>query len=91
MEWLSFVLAPTVAAIQIGVGYALVKPACASGGPAMLLTLSAVTFVAAAFGAGLGWWHRQTFVGLASAGLNVIVMILVVASTIPHFVLSPCE
>jgi predicted lysophospholipase L1 biosynthesis ABC-type transport system permease subunit len=91
MEWASFFIAPLAAAIQVGVGYALVKPACASGGPAMLLMLSAATFVAAGIGAVMGWSRRDRFIGQVSGGLNVIVMILAIASTIPHFVLSPCE
>ncbi len=93
MPWLAFFIAPAVAAVQIGVGYALVKPACAARGPAMLVTLSAVTFVIAAIGGVMGWTQRRQdrFVGTIAAGLNVLTMLLVICSTIPHFILNPCE
>ncbi len=91
MEWLSFFMAPAVAAIQVGVGYALVKPACAARGPAMLITLSAVTFLVAVIGAAIGWSYRDRFIGAVSTGLNVLTMILVVCSTIPHFMLNVCD
>jgi len=91
MEWLSFFIGPTVAAIQVGVGYALVKPACAQRGPTMLITLSAVMFVIAAIGAAMGWSQRGRFVGAVATGLNVFAMLLVIFSTIPHFILNPCE
>jgi hypothetical protein len=91
MEWLAFFLAPTVAAIQVGVGYALVKPACAAGGPLMLTTLSIAMFLVSALGAGLGWARRERFIGIVAAALNVFVILLAVFSTIPHFILHPCE
>jgi hypothetical protein len=91
IEWAAFFIAPVVAAVQIGVGYALVKPACATGGPGMLMTLSAAMAVAVAVGAVLGWTRRERFVGLVAIGLNILVMVLVIATTIPHFVLDPCR
>ena len=91
MEWLAFFIGPTVAAIQVGVGYALVKPSCANGGPVMLTTLSAVIFVAAAIGAVMGWTRRDRLIGIVAAGLNIFAMLIAIFSTIPHFILNPCE
>ena len=91
MEWVAFFLAPLAAAIQIGVGYALVKPACAAGDVTMLIMLSAGVFTASVAGAGLGWWRRMRFVGQVALGLNLIVACLAIASTIALFVLSSCE
>ena len=93
MQWVAFFIAPAVAAIQIGVGYALVKPACAAQGPAMLMTLSAAMFVIAAIGGVIGWTERQhdRFIGTVAAGLNMLTMLIVICSTIPHFILNPCE
>jgi hypothetical protein len=91
MEWLAFFIAPAVAAIQVGVGYALVKPACAAGGPLMLTMLSVAMFILAAAGAGLGWARRERFIGMVAAGLNLLVILIAIFSTIPHFILHPCE
>jgi len=91
MDWLSFFIAPTVAAIQIGVGYALVKPACASGTVTSLTMLSVAMGVLALAGTAIGWTARERFVGMVGAGLNVLVLLLIAATTISQFVLSPCE
>jgi hypothetical protein len=91
MEWVSFLLAPTVAAIQVGVGYALVKPACAGGSVAPLTTLSVVMAVAAIAGALIGWRVRGRFLGVLGAGLNILVLLLIVASTASHFIFHPCD
>jgi hypothetical protein len=107
MEWLAFVLAPVAASIQVGIGYALVKPACAAGGNAILTTLSLLTLAMSVGGAWLGWTRmqlaigasdsggraldRRWFVAALAAGFNVLVALLILTSTLPHFILSPCE
>jgi hypothetical protein len=91
MEWAAFFIAPLAAAVQIGVGYAMVKPACAGGGAAMLTALSLVMAATAIAGALMGWSRRHLFIGVVASGLNVLVLLLVIASTIPHFLLNPCE
>jgi hypothetical protein len=91
MEWVSFFIAPAVAAIQIGVGYALVKPACALGGVVLLTSLSMAMGLIAIAGMGIGWAVRERFVGLVAAGLNGLVLLLVIASTISHVLLNPCD
>jgi hypothetical protein len=55
MEWEAFFIAPAGAAIQIGVGYELVKPVCASGRPLMRLLLSAAMLAVALIGVAMGW------------------------------------
>jgi hypothetical protein len=57
----------------------------------MLTTLSVAVVLVSLVGIGLGVSRRTRFVGQVAIGLNVLVALLAVASTIPHFVLSPCE
>ena len=91
MEWLAFWLAPAAATLQVGVGYALVKPACAVGGTTVLTALSVITFAMTVAGIWLSWRRRPSFVASVALGLNLLVAVLVIAATIPHFLLSPCE
>ncbi len=89
--WTSFAIAPTVAAIQVGIGYALVKPACSSGGLASLTILSAVLAVTAGAGAYSGWLSRERFIGVLGLTLNALVVVLVFASALAPLLRSPCE
>jgi hypothetical protein len=89
--WTSFAMAPAVAAIQVGAGYALVKPACASGHVAPLLILAAGLAVTGGAGAYLGWRSRARFIGAVGATLNVLVLVLILASSLGLILESPCQ
>lgn len=89
--WASFAIAPTVAAIQVGIGYALAKPACFAGAVPSLTLLSAVLAVIAAIGAYSGWLARERFIGTLGATLNVLVLVLVFASSLAPLLKSPCD
>ena len=82
--WASFAIAPTVAAIQVGIGYALSKPACFAGAVPSLTLLSAI-------GAYSGWLARERFIGTLGAALNVLVLVLVFASSLAPLLKSPCD
>jgi len=89
--WASFAIGPTVAAIQVGIGYALAKPACFTGAVTSLTLLSAVLAVVAAVGAYLGWLARERFIGTLGMAVNVLVLVLVFASSLAPLLKSPCS
>jgi hypothetical protein len=91
MVWLSLSLAPLVAAVQVGVGYAMAKPACASGSIVSLVLLSSVLALGTVAGGYAGWRTRGRFLGTLGLALNALVLVLVIASTLAVAVKPPCE
>jgi hypothetical protein len=58
--WVALLVGPTVSALQLTVGYALVKWACAAGGEWVLALLAGVFLALALAGAALAVGHLQT-------------------------------
>jgi hypothetical protein len=107
--WLvtAFLLAPTAWALNELIGYALVKPVCASGHKLLLTGLSAGMLAVVVAGAWIGWWcltqlrsasqtggsrvDRSYFFALVTIGFNLIIGLLILVAAVPPFVLNPCE
>lgn len=89
----AFFAGPVALLIDQGLGYPLVKPACAAGTQMMLVAVSALALVVALSGAlaGRARLADRPFVATIGIGLNVLVAGFIVFATIPQFVLSPCE
>jgi hypothetical protein len=52
--WTSLALGPTAVSIDLGAGYALVKPLCGSGHPEMLRLISLAALILTAIGTAVG-------------------------------------
>jgi hypothetical protein len=103
----SFLAGPLALAIDILIGYALVKPACASGNTAMLTVVAAGAMTIAIAGLWIGWScvaraglatldggrreDRSYAMALVAVGLNAIAGLVIATSAIPHFFLQACE
>jgi hypothetical protein len=89
------------------IGYALVKPSCAAGGPEMLLAVSGVTLAIALGGAWVAWSclrklrdadptggsrvDRSHLMAVGGVSLNLLIALLIVPNAVSQFLLSPCE
>ena len=105
--WFAVLAGPAAVALNILVGYALVKWACASGHTYVLTALAALMLGLALAGAWVGWAcraeirdaneqggrivDRSYFGALVAIGLSAIAALLLIMQAYPHFVLSPCE
>ena len=100
-------LAPAAWAINEVVGYALVKPVCASGHKVLLLGLALAMFAMVSAGGWIGWSclarlrgaaiqggtriDRSYFLALVSLGFNVLIGILILTAAASVLLLNPCE
>jgi hypothetical protein len=107
MLWVALVAGPLAATIDQGLGYPLVKPSCADGSGWPLLAVSAVSLAISSLGFGLGWVSlarlrgarddgaakrdRSYFIAIVAVGFNGLIALLIVATAIPMFFLTPCE
>ena len=98
---------PTAAALNLQVGYALVKWACATRRTSVLIVLTIGALAFALGGAALGWFSlekigevneqggrtidRSYFLALVAIGFNLLLVLLTLFWAVPPFVLSPCE
>jgi len=105
--WFSVLSAPVAAGLDQGISYALVKPVCFAGAPLTLTAISgaalALVIAGALVGRGClkraagamddGGRHvdRSYFLAMIGIGFNLLVALLIVLFTVPHFILSPCE
>jgi hypothetical protein len=105
--WFALLAGPAAVALNMLVGYALVKWVCASGHKNVLTLISIGTVVLAVAGAWVAWTCRQQlrdanehggriidrsyFVAIVAMGLATINALLIVMQAFPRFVLSPCE
>ena len=105
--WVAFLAAPVAWAGDQLASYALVKPVCfadatftltAINGAALLLVIAgALTGRACLLKARGGTddgprrVDRSYFMAVVAIAFNILVALLIVFATIPHFVLSPCE
>jgi hypothetical protein len=104
--WTAFALAPLAWTVDQGLGYPLVKWACANGDRGVLLVIHAVAMVLTVTGAWLGWVlltrARQgddgggrpvdwsVFLAWLAIGLNVIVALAIVSAAVPQSVIDTC-
>ena len=105
--WFSLLAGPVAWGLDELISYAAVKPACfadarltltAINGAALLLVVAGAwtgrTCLTRAAGAredGGRQIDRSYFMAVVAIALNLLVGLLIVFATIPHFVLSPCE
>jgi hypothetical protein len=105
--WFAVLAGPIAVALNIFIGYALVKWACAGGRTYVLTVVAAFTLALAMSGAWVGWTcraqvrgatehggrviDRSYFGALVAIGLSLLNALLIVMQAYPHFVLSPCE
>jgi hypothetical protein len=105
--WFAFLSAPVAWALDEMISYAAVKPVCFAdakfaltainaGALALVIVggLTARACLSRARGAaedGARRIDRSYFMAMGAFALNVLVGLLIVFATIPHFVLSPCE
>jgi hypothetical protein len=105
--WFAVLAGPTASVVDIGAGYALVKWTCATGHKEVLTAISAAALALTMAGAWVAWTFRERlrdandqggrvvdrsyFAAVVAIGLNLLNALLILLTTFPHFVLSPCE
>jgi hypothetical protein len=105
--WFSLLSAPAAWGLDQGISYALVKPVCFANATFALTGISgaALALVVAGVLVGRGCLQRAAsgnddggrrvdrshFLAMIGIGFNLLVALLIVVATIPHFILSPCE
>jgi hypothetical protein len=105
--WFSFLAAPAAWALDELISYALVKPVCFADATMMLTAINGSALLLVIAGALVGRAcllkaqgaaddggrpvDRSHFMAIVAIAFNVLVALLIVFATIPHFVLSPCE
>jgi hypothetical protein len=81
--------------VDQGVGYPLVKVACAHGETTLLTWTStaALALAACGFWCGIRGRHpeRVRFLGTVAVGFNALVLLFVLLTAVFPFLLSPCE
>lgn len=105
--WAAFLAGPLAWTFNQGVGYAVMKPVCLGSATYLLWLIAAIALCVTLVGAWTGWrWVRRLrtanedgehgpdrtyFLAILTVAFNGLIAILIVASLIPQFVLSPCE
>jgi hypothetical protein len=105
--WTSMLAGPLAFGLNLQVGYALVKWACSREQEFLLVLVAVLALGTAAGGAWLGWScltklrdadeqggrliDRSYFMAVVAIGLNLLLMLQILASAFPTIVLSPCE
>ena len=105
--WFALLSAPVAWALDELISYAVVKPVCFADAKFTLTAISAAALVLVLAGAftaraclarlqgasddGPRRVDRSYFMALVAVAFNLLVALLIVFATIPHFVLSPCE
>ena len=84
--------------VDQGVGYPLVKVACAGGEATVLTTVSVAALMLGLAGFALGFiafrvepTERSRFLGGIAVGFNALAVLYVVLTTTFPFLLGPCE
>jgi hypothetical protein len=104
---IAVLLAPTAWALNQLIGYALVKPVCASGHTLILTALSVLMLLVVAVGGWIGWSSlvqlrgateqggtridRSYFLAHVALWFNLLIALLIVTAALPPFLLNPCE
>ena len=105
--WFAMLAGPVALALNLGVGYALVKWACAGDHGLVLTALAAVSMALALAGTWVGWScraqlaganehggrivDRSYFVAIVAVGFSLMNALLIVMQAYATVVLSPCE
>jgi hypothetical protein len=105
--WGAFFAGPAAAALNEGLGYAVMKPVCAGADAYLLWLFAAAALAVAVAGAWIGWrclrdlraaaedggtvTDRSLFLAIVAVSLDTLVGLLIVTSALPFFFLSPCE
>ena len=103
----AFLAPPAAWALDQLISYALVKPVCAADARLVLTAVNGAAFLLVIAGGVTAWScmtkardgaedgprqvDRSYFMAMVALGFNVLVGLLIVLATVPHFVLSPCE
>jgi hypothetical protein len=92
--WPALILAPLFALASVGVGYALVTPACQRSSVWMLHAAIALFFVLSVASA-LGAWFslrsaRRAFLPLVSTWSGAFFSLVILAQWIAMFIVPPC-
>ena len=105
--WTSMLAGPLAFALNLQVGYALVKWACSREQHFVLPLVAVLALALTGWGAWLGWSclaqlraaneqggshvDRSYFMAVVAIGLNALLAFWIVTTMIPQAVLSPCE
>ena len=105
--WAAFCAGPLAWTFNQGVGYAVMKPVCIGSATYVLWLIAGIALCVTLFGGWTGWrWLRRLrtakedggngpdrtyFLAILTVAFNGLIAVLIVASLIPQFVLSPCE
>jgi len=105
--WTSMLAGPVAFAINLQVGYALVKWACSREQTFLLPLVAVIALALTAWGGWLGWTclvkvraadeqggtiqDRSYFMAMVAIGLNAILALWILTTMFPQAVLSPCE
>ena len=104
---LAILSGPAAWAMNQLVGYALVKPVCASDSRLTLIAVAAAALAMTVAGTLIAWSclarlrgaheeggreeDRSHFLAVAGLSLNLLIALLIVTAAVPVFLLSPCE
>lgn len=105
MIWFAFLAGPVAWALRQLISYALVRPACAAGGTQPLVAIATGMLGLTLIGVWTGWASlarargesahpvavRASFMATVTVGLNLLVALLIILSSVAEFVLNPCE
>jgi hypothetical protein len=105
MIWFALFAGPVAWALRQLASYALVSPACGMGSTQPLIAIAAAMLGLTLLGAWTGRlcltrsradgrgavMMRASFMASVAVGLNLLVALLIVLSTVAEFILSPCE
>jgi hypothetical protein len=104
MIWFALFAGPVAWALRQLASYALVASACRAISTGPLIAIAATMLAMTLWGAWTGWlclirsrghagavMMRASFMASVAVGLNLLVALLIVLSTVAEFVLSPCE
>ena len=105
--WLGLASGPVAWALDLLIGYALVKPVCRADARFTLVAVSAAALLVTAAGWWLSWRclqqlrnahptgghpeDRSQMLALAGVVLNALLALLIVTAAVSQFLLSPCE
>ena len=84
---------PIAFALVFELKYALVDYVCRNRAPWLFWIFTAGGLLLCAFGVFAAWrgMERSRFMGLAGVALSIAFAVFIVALTIPHLFLKPCE
>ena len=92
--WPALILAPLFALASVGVGYALVTPACQRSTAWMLHVAIAVFFVLSAASALSAWFSlqaaRRAFLPLVSTCSGALFSLVILLQWVAMFIVPPC-